>query len=204
MANEDKYSDMQGAIDDMIVLLEANPRVAKNYYIEVEKIVEVPKIVEVEKIVFEEKIIERVIEIPQIIEVEKIVVAKELVEVLVEVEKVVLVDRHGPAAGPSTGPRPEPQFKAGQSVHQWWASWMPGAAEPPSSLKKGGRPAWYSSSVTSGQQVCLPSHREAGSSEHPASRCVCWQTCYQVMSPPEGTTISYGGTTLTTWGYKVY
>ena len=46
---------MQGAIDDMMFLLEPNPRAAKNYYIEVEKIVEVPKIVEVEKIVFEEK-----------------------------------------------------------------------------------------------------------------------------------------------------
>ena len=69
MANEDKYSDMQGTIDDMTVLLEANPRVEV-----VEKIVEVPTIVEVEKIVFEEKIVERVIEIPQIIEVEKIVV----------------------------------------------------------------------------------------------------------------------------------
>jgi hypothetical protein len=29
-------------------------------------------------------------------------------------------------ADPSPAPMPMPKFAAGQSVHQWWAPWMPG------------------------------------------------------------------------------
>ena len=158
MATEDKHSDMQGKIDDMTVLLEANPRVEV-----IEKIVEVPTIVEVEKIVIEEKIIEKVIKIPQIIEVEKFVVEERIIEKVIEIPQMIEVEK--------IAVRPDPLFQAGQAVHQWWATWMPGAAQPPSSIKKGMRPQWYTSSI---------------------------------MSPPEWTTISYGGSTLTTWGYKVY
>ena len=47
-------------------------------------------------------------------------------------------------------PRPAPLFRGGQSVHQWWASWMSGAYETPAGIKgKTGRPAWYSASVYS-------------------------------------------------------
>ena len=46
--------------------------------------------------------------------------------------------------------RPKPLFKGGQSIHQWWASWMSGAYETPAGIKgKTGRPAWYSASVYS-------------------------------------------------------
>ena len=51
---------------------------------------------------------------------------------------------------PQGEPRPEPLFRGGQSVHQWWASWMSGAYETPARIKgKHGRPAWYSASVYS-------------------------------------------------------
>jgi hypothetical protein len=51
---------------------------------------------------------------------------------------------------PKGEPRPEPLFRGGQSVHQWWATWMSGAYETPAGIKgKTGRPAWYSASVYS-------------------------------------------------------
>ena len=51
---------------------------------------------------------------------------------------------------PKGEPRPEPLFRGGQSVHQWWATWMSGAYETPTGIKgKTGRPAWYSASVYS-------------------------------------------------------
>ena len=39
---------------------------------------------------------------------------------------------------------PEPKFKTGQSVLQWWSSWMQSAAETPRSYNKKNRPAWFS------------------------------------------------------------
>ena len=46
--------------------------------------------------------------------------------------------------------RPPPLFRGGQSIHQWWASWMSGAHETPAGIKgKTGRPAWYSANVYS-------------------------------------------------------
>ena len=59
--------------------------------------------------------------------------------------------------------RPPPLFKGGQSVHQWWASWMAGAYEVPAGIRgKSGRPAWYSASVFSWEQFCLQACRDAG------------------------------------------
>ena len=60
----------------------------------------------------------------------------------VVVEKVVTQIVEVPATAEG-----EPQFKAGQAVHQWWARWMPGAETVPQSIGGKGRPAWYSSSV---------------------------------------------------------
>lgn len=50
---------------------------------------------------------------------------------------------------------PDPKFKNGQSVLQWWAQWMKSAKEPPKKYggKKGfARPAWYSGDVLAFQE----------------------------------------------------
>ena len=44
---------------------------------------------------------------------------------------------------------PEPKFKTGQSVLQWWSSWMKSAAETPLSYNKKNRPAWFSAEICS-------------------------------------------------------
>ena len=44
---------------------------------------------------------------------------------------------------------PQQKFRPGQSVLQWWASWMVTAKETPDQLKKSNRPKWYSSEVIS-------------------------------------------------------
>ena len=76
------------------------------------------------------------------------------------VEKTVYVDVEVPADGAD---RPPPKFLAGQSVHQWWASWMAGATTSPTGISgKTGRPAWYSASVLSWEQFCLQACRDAG------------------------------------------
>ena len=80
------------------------------------------------------QVVEKVVEIV----VEKKVIEERIVEVMVE------------GVTPS---RPQPKFKAGQSVHQWWAYWMPGAQTAPATIGgKKGRPAWYSASITSPAQ----------------------------------------------------
>ena len=82
---------------------------------------------------------------------EKTTVVEKLAQIFVEVE--VLTDDS----------RPPPKFQSGQSVHQWWATWMAGAYKPPPGIKgKYGRPAWYSSSVFSWEQFCLQACRDAG------------------------------------------
>ena len=90
---------------------------------------------------------------PQVrtVEVVKEVVVEVLKEVhvvqRVEVEKRIFVEVD---VLPDGIERPEPLFKGGQSIHQWWASWMSGAYETPAGIKgKHGRPAWYSASVYS-------------------------------------------------------
>jgi len=89
----------------------------------------------------------------EVIEVEKIKFVDRVVE------KTVYVDVEVPADGAD---RPPPKFLAGQSVHQWWASWMAGAATAPTGISgKTGRPAWYSASVLSWEQFCLQACRDA-------------------------------------------
>ena len=44
---------------------------------------------------------------------------------------------------------PPALFKCGQSVLQWWASWMKDAKETPASYNKKNRPWWFSAEVTS-------------------------------------------------------
>ena len=85
------------------------------------------------------------VEVVKVVEVE---VVKEVhVVQKVEVEKRIYVEVD---VLPKGGPRPKPLFRGGQSVHQWWASWMSGAYETPAGIKgKNGRPAWYSASVYS-------------------------------------------------------
>ena len=73
---------------------------------------------------------------------EKIVVKDKLVVK----EKIVYVDRT-PASSTSNTNRPESKFQGGQSVHQRWATWMPGAKTTRESIGKKGRLAWYSASV---------------------------------------------------------
>jgi len=51
------------------------------------------------------------------------------------VEKAVVEEKIVHVGQPSSG-RPEPQFAAGQSVHQWWASWMAGATAHPAGLNE--------------------------------------------------------------------
>ena len=43
---------------------------------------------------------------------------------------------------------PEPKFKHGQSVLQWWSPWMKTAEETPTSFNGKNRPAWFSAEVT--------------------------------------------------------
>ena len=52
-------------------------------------------------------------------------------------------------ASREVGPaRPERLYGPGQSTIQWWAPWMKGAKELPSSYKNGNRPKWFSAEVT--------------------------------------------------------
>ena len=97
----------------------------------------------------------RTVEVPVEVEVIKEVVVEVEVEVFKEVkviEKVVVVQKVYVEVDvlPDGIERPKPLFKGGQSIHQWWASWMSGAYETPAGIKgKTGRPAWYSASVYS-------------------------------------------------------
>ena len=87
-----------------------------------------------------------------------------LKQVEVEKEKIVEVYRDRVVevyVDPST--RPRAKFAGGQSVHQWWASWMAGAASPPAGIcGKTGRPKWHSASVFAWEQFCLQACRDAG------------------------------------------
>ena len=85
------------------------------------------------------------------VEVVKEVVVEVLKEVQVvqrvEVEKRIYVEVD---VLPDGIEKPEPLYKGGQSIHQWWATWMSGSYETPLGIKgKTGRPAWYSASVYS-------------------------------------------------------
>ena len=84
--------------------------------------------------------------------------------VQVFVEKEIYRDRYVEVEVlPEGAERPPPLFKGGQSVHQWWSSWMAGAYKVPAGIKgKSGRPAWYSASVFSWEQFCLQACRDAG------------------------------------------
>ena len=42
---------------------------------------------------------------------------------------------------------PEPRFRTGQSIFQYWASWMALADDLPANIKKKGRPGWYSGEI---------------------------------------------------------
>ena len=44
---------------------------------------------------------------------------------------------------------PSALFKCGQSVLQWWASWMKNALETPKTYNKKNRPAWFSAEIAS-------------------------------------------------------
>ena len=69
--------------------------------------------------------------------VEKTVIVEKIVvqEKIVVEEKTVYVDR-SPAFSKSSTSRPEPKFKAGQAVRQWWAPWMAGATKMRESIGK--------------------------------------------------------------------
>ena len=97
----------------------------------VKRLAEIPP-----QIVIEERVVEQTVIVEKVIVQEKVVVQ----------EKIVYVDRT-PASANSHTNRPEPKFQAGQSVHQWWATWMPGAKVALGSIGKKGRPAWYSACV---------------------------------------------------------
>ena len=56
--------------------------------------------------------------------------AQKVVEVVVNKEIFVEVD-----VLPSGAPRPPPKFIGGQSVHQWWGSWMAGAYQAPGGVR---------------------------------------------------------------------
>ena len=43
--------------------------------------------------------------------------------------------------------RPDPKFRAGQSVHHWWGNWFESALEVPRVVNKQSRPKWYVSEV---------------------------------------------------------
>ena len=84
--------------------------------------------------------------------VKEVVVEVEVVKEVHVVQKVEVVKKVFVEVDvlPKGEPRPEPLFRGGQSVHQWWATWMSGAYETPAGIKgKHGRPAWYSASVYS-------------------------------------------------------
>jgi hypothetical protein len=70
------------------------------------------------------------------------------------VERIVYIEK-----SPSTS---KPKFAAGQSVHQWWADWMPGASERPVGIKGNTRPQWFSSVVFVLEQLCPQACRNAG------------------------------------------
>ena len=41
----------------------------------------------------------------------------------------------------------QPKFQNGESVIQWWASWMQTAKEAPKSYNKSNRPAWFKGEI---------------------------------------------------------
>ena len=98
--------------------------------------------------------------------VEVEVIKEIIVEKEINVDRVIYVDRVAFVEVdvlPCGVDRPPPLFKGGQSIHQWWASWMAGAYEVPAGIKgKNGRPAWYSALVFSWEQFCLQACRDAG------------------------------------------
>ena len=95
----------------------------------------------------------RTVEVPVEVEVVKEVVREvEVVKEVHVVQKVEVVKKVFVEVDvlPKGNPKPEPLFRGGQSVHQWWATWMSGAYETPAGIKgTHGRPAWYSASVYS-------------------------------------------------------
>ena len=87
----------------------------------------------VKEVVVQERIVEEKI-VERIVIQEKVVVEEKIVKVYVEKDADAT----------------EPLFRAGQSVHQWWAGWMAGTADAPAGIKGKARPAWFSSSVFAG------------------------------------------------------
>ena len=82
------------------------------------------------------EVVQEVVVFKEVKVIEKVVVEK---KIYVEVDVL-----------PKGDPRPQPLFRGGQSVHQWWATWMSGSYETPLGINgKTGRPAWYSASVYS-------------------------------------------------------
>ena len=55
--------------------------------------------------------------------------------------------RAAAAAAASSASRPEPKFRAGQSVHHFWGPWFETAEEPPKLINTRNRPKWYVSEV---------------------------------------------------------
>ena len=89
-----------------------------------------------------------------------VIVKDRIVETIVQKEKIVVEEKI--VYVEMADSRPEPKFRAGQGVHQWWAPWMPNAAQPPAGLKAKSRPAWFSSSVFVVEQLCPQACRDAG------------------------------------------
>jgi hypothetical protein len=56
---------------------------------------------------------------------------------------------HGRGVRSAAEARPEPKFHTGQSVIQWWASWMAEAQALPKQYNKNNRPSWFSAEITS-------------------------------------------------------
>ena len=81
-----------------------------------------------------------------------VIVKDRIVEKIVHKDKIVVEEKI--VYVEMADSRPEPKFRAGQGVHQWWAHWMPNAAQPPAGLKAKSRPAWFSSSVFVVEQLC--------------------------------------------------
>ena len=48
---------------------------------------------------------------------------------------------------PTNQDDPGPKFRHGESVVQWWASWMASATTVPATYNAGNRPAWFSAEV---------------------------------------------------------